>query len=162
MMNCELFLGELEALETNAPKVSTAEGLLLRLTDAAREHATGCGECRAALEDFAETQRALARMEESLAEPGPWFTRRVMNAIAAQEAELEEKLNGFWIGVRRLAPRLVALAGLLLVLGGTWAFQVQRSTRQHGTQGTDGIFESVPNTPANDDVIASVNEVAKP
>ena len=162
MMNCELFLGELEALETNEPKGATAEGLLLRLTDAAREHAMGCGECQAAVVDFAETRSALARMQESLPEPGPWFSRRIMNAIAAQEAELEEKLNGFWTGVRRLAPRLVAFAGLLLVLGGTWAFQVQRSTPQHRTQGTDGIFESVPNTPANDDVIGSVNEVARP
>jgi hypothetical protein len=164
MMNCELFLSELESMESSEPKGVTAEGLLLRLTDAAREHANGCAECREALADFAETRSTLARMEETLPDPGPWFTRRVMNAIAAQEAEIEEKLNGFWIGVRRLAPRLVAFAALLLALGGTWAMQVQRSSQQRGIDlhSADGIFESVPNTPANDDVVASVNEVAKP
>ena len=85
-------------------------------------------------------------MKESLPEAGPWFTTRVMQAIAAQEEEIEERQNGFWTSVRRLAPRLVAFATLLLMLGGTWAFQERRAARANGPQmgPAEGIFEAVP------------------
>ena len=73
---------------------------------------------------------------------------------------MEERQNGFWNGVRRLAPRLVAFATLLLMLGGTWAFQVQRASQARGAvlKPAEGIFESQPSTPANDDVVAIVQE----
>jgi hypothetical protein len=160
-VNCELFLNELEALPVFGAGNTTAEVLRFELPMEAREHATECKQCEAALRDFAETRRALEGMEESLPEPGPWFTCRVMNAIGEQE---EERENGFWTGVRRLAPRLVAFATLVLMLGGTWAFEQQRTARRNGPvmRPVEGIFESVPTTPANDDVIANANEVAKP
>jgi hypothetical protein len=161
-VNCELFLNELEALPVVGAESTTAEMLRFELPTEAREHATVCNQCEAALRDFAETRRALEGMMESLPEPGPWFTSRVMNAIGEQE---EERENGFWTGVRRLAPRLVAFATLVLMLGGTWAFEQQRTARRNGPimrPVEEGIFESVPTTPANDDVIASANEVEKP
>jgi len=163
-VNCEWFRDELEAIPANGPGRASAEELLRRLPESAREHAAGCAECRMALEDFAETRVALEGMVGTLPEPGPWFTRRVMQAVAAQEAELEEKQNGFWIGVRRLAPRMVAFAMLLLMLGGTWAFQVRRTTLAKGQQlaPAEGIFEATP-TAANDDVvIASTHEEKAP
>jgi len=164
-VNCEWFRDELEALPAKGPGVASAEELLRQLPESTRQHAAECTECRMALEDFAETRLALEGMFGTLPEPGPWFTRRVMQAVAAQEAELEEKQNGFWIGVRRLAPRLVAFAMLLLMLGGTWAFQVRRTTLAKGQQfvAAEGIFEATPSTPAYDDVvIASTHEEKAP
>lgn len=163
-VNCEWFLNQLEGLSANALRVTTAEVLLARLPEAARTHASRCAECTAALADFAETRQALSDVSESLPHAGPWFTRRVMQAIAAQEEEIEERQNGFWNSVRRLAPRLVAFASLLLVLGGTWAFQVRRATRDKGPEmrPAEGIFETLPSTLANDDVIASVHEEQRP
>ena len=124
-----------------------------------RSHAAECAECRHAVEDFADTRSALAELE--LPEAGPWFTKRVMNAIAAKENEIEERVNGFWIGVRRLAPKLVAFATLVLMLGGTWAFQEHRahSVSRPAIGPAEGIFENVPSQPANDDIVASVHEV---
>jgi hypothetical protein len=157
-VNCEWFLSELE--DSPLDRISIQE-LLSAMTEGARAHAASCVECAQTLEDFSEIRVLLAPMEKTLPEPGPWFTRRVMNAIGAQEAEMEERVNGFWIGVRRLAPRLVAFATLLLMIGGTWAFQEQRAHRgsQQSSPGVEGIFESSPNIPANDDIVASVNEV---
>lgn len=79
-----------------------------------------------------------------------------MNSIAAQEYETEERQEGFWIGVRRLAPRFVALATLLFMLGGTWAFQERRAANSRALEmgPVEGIFESAPSAPANDDIIA--------
>jgi len=154
VMNCEWFLNALEDLPAGGSISATPEVLLSKLPVGASEHAPHCAECRAALEDFAETRQAFLGSASKGAVPGPWFTARVMNAIASQEHEREERQEGFWIGVRRLAPRLVALATLLLMLGGTWAFQERRAHRALEMGPAEGIFENVPSAPVNDDVIA--------
>jgi hypothetical protein len=156
--NCEEFLNELEALPADAAHGATAEQWLSALTEAAREHAARCADCKSAVQDFAMTRRALERVQENLAEAGPWFTKRVMNAIAAQEAELEERETGFWTSVRRLAPRMVAFATLVLMLGGTWAFEQHRAARELQPTPLEGIFEAAPSAPANDDVVAINHE----
>lgn len=151
-VNCEWFLNQLEEIPAEAR--STLEVCLAKLPPQAREHAAECRNCESALEDFVDTRAALERMEAMLPEPGPWFTSRVMQSIAIQERENEESVEGFWAGVRRLAPRLVAFAMLLLMLGGTWAFEQNRTARENSARSTEGLFQSAPSTPANDDVIA--------
>jgi hypothetical protein len=160
-VNCEWLLSELEALPMDEAIGGTAQVWMLRMPPDVRGHAAECANCRQSLEDFAETRSMLAQMD--LPEAGPWFTRRVMNAIALKEAELEERVDGFWIGVRRLAPRLVAFATLILMLGGTWAFQEHRA-HQSGQQArpAEGIFEATPSVQVNDDIVATANEVQQP
>ncbi|MGB9433409.1 MAG: hypothetical protein WBQ89_14290 [Candidatus Acidiferrum sp.] len=163
-VNCEWFLNELEGFPPDESRGATTEVLRTRLPEEARVHAARCAECGRALEDLAVTRRALEGMEEGFPEAGPWFTRRVMQAIGAREEEIDEKQNGFWSNVRRLAPRLVAFATLLLMLGGTWAFEEHRAARSRGPEmrPSEGIFESLPSTPVNDDVIASAYEERLP
>jgi anti-sigma factor RsiW len=155
-VNCELFLSLLDGLPSDGAPSVTPELLLGQLPQAAREHVSHCTECRAAVADFTQTRELFREFAQQTPEPGPWFTRRVMNSIAAEELELEERQEGFWIGVRRLAPRFVALATLLLMLGGTWAFQERRAANSRALQlgPVEGIFESAPSAPANDDIIA--------
>ncbi len=158
---CEWIIGELEELPSGENAGETAGLLLARLPEAARAHMAKCAECENTLRDFVDTRLALAEMKESLPEAGPWFTTRVMKAIAGQEEEIEERQNGFWTGVRRLAPRIVAFATLLLMLGGTWAFQERRAARANGPElrrPAEGIFETAPTAPVNDDIIASTTE----
>lgn len=158
-VDCESFLNELEELETGGPGVTTSEELLTRIPEAAREHAARCTSCEEALQDFAETRRELARMGEGLPEAGPWFTARVMGAIRVKEQEIEEKREGVWVSVRRLAPQLVAFAAVLLVLGGTWAFELQRSEHARGPEmgPAESLFEGAPSAPMNDDIVASTH-----
>jgi hypothetical protein len=138
---------------TGAVEVNS-QTVLAQMSSAARGHAEVCAECSGAVEDLAETRKALLPMSTPVAEAGPWFAARVMAAIRAKENELEERSNGVWLGVRRLAPRLVALCAVVLVVGTTWAYQVRQEdlARQLALRPAESVFESAP-APLNDDVL---------
>lgn len=158
-MNCKVLLAELEELPVETPEAPAAGEWRRLLSETAREHLARCTGCQAALEDFADTREAMAEMKKGLPEPGPWFAARVMARIRAQENEIEEQVNGVWVNVMRLAPRLAAFAAVLLVLGGTWALQLRRADdARQKTRPAESLFESAPTTPANDDIVATIYE----
>jgi hypothetical protein len=135
--NCRRFLDALEELPLSGGTRKSAEEWRAELPEAEDEHAGRCEVCRTALEEFAETRNALTVV--AVHEPGPWFTARVMAAINARE----EKEDGVWIGVRRLAPRLVAVSALLLVLGGSWALELRKTDGLNGERRSgDMVFDS--------------------
>lgn len=153
---CRSFRDALEELPVKGGAQMSAEEWLTDLPVQDAEHAGGCEACREALEEFAETRQALAGMP--LPEAGPWFTARVMGAIAAREKE--EETDGVWISVRRLAPRLVAASALLLVVGGSWA--VQQTRREVATtngRSGDIVFDSSAAPTWYDDGMGTLNEV---
>ena len=151
---CRRFLEELEGLSTSGAGEATAPSVLAATSSEARGHAEVCAECSGAVDELAETRRALLPMRTPVAEPGPWFAARVMAAIRAKENEQEERSNGVWLGVRRLAPRLVVLCTVLLMVGTTWAVQLRREdlARRLALGSADSVFESV-SAPLNDDVL---------
>jgi len=158
-MSCEVFLADLEEFPVETPGATTAADLRRLLSESAREHLARCTSCQTALEDFADTRKAMTEMKKSLPEPGPWFAARVMARIRAQEKEIEEQVNGVWVNVMRLAPRLAAFAAVLLVLGGTWALELRRADdARQKTRPVEGLFESAPTTPASDDIVATIYE----
>jgi hypothetical protein len=163
-MKCEEFLEKLEELPGEMPGGATAGAWRESLSAEAREHAFRCANCAAALEDFVETRKALGEMKAGLPEPGPWFVSRVMARIRAQEREMEEQANGVWINVMRLGPRLAALAVVALVLGGTWALELRwaAESRQKEIPPVEGLFESAPSAPVNDDIVASTYAERQP
>jgi hypothetical protein len=161
---CQKFLSELEELKLEAGKPATARAVQTELPEMAKQHALRCEGCAVALEDFATTREALLEMK-ALSEPGPWFVTRVMAAIKSAENDIEERKDGVWISVRRLAPRLAAFAALLLVLGGTWAMELRRretAAQRPELRQVEGLFESAPSSPLNDDIVASASEDARP
>jgi hypothetical protein len=155
--NCRRFLDALEELPVNGYTRMTAEEWRAELPEAEEEHAGNCDACSTALEEFAETRNALAGI--TVQEPGPWFTARVMAAINAREKE-EEVRDGVWISVRRQAPRLVALAALLLVLGGSWALEQRKSEGMNTERrGGDMVFDSSVAPTWYDDGLGMMSEV---
>ena len=156
-MNCQQFLDELEGLPSEVNGGATPEKLRAELPEAARQHAGECANCRASLAEFAETRQVLRRLAVAAPEPGPWFVKRVMGAIAARENELEERTTGVWTSVRRLAPRLAALGAVLMMLGGTWAYEQNQAEkiRQQETKPAETLFGAPSSSATNDDVIAS-------
>ena len=155
-LECEAFL---EALEATSPDKGTEA-----LNGRTRGHAEVCADCKAAVEAVSVTRRELARLSEAALDPGPWFTTRVLGAIRAKESEIEEKKNGVWVSVRRLAPRLVAFCTLLLVLGGTWALEVRKAeeARQAEMRPVESLFDGTASTPLNDDVLAVSHQEPHP
>ena len=156
---CQKFREELEATPLGE---STGNGLrvvLEQMSPASREHASACAECCDAAEDLALTRSALRPLGEVSAEPGPWFSARVMAAIAGRQAEMDLR-DGVWISVRRLAPRLVAVSALLLVLASTWTYQLRRTDVAGPPQAasSDTVLEPGGAAPLNDDVLISASE----
>src|SRR6516162_2251513 len=163
-LECEAFLEALEATSPDRGVEATPGVLLGPMNEATRGHAEVCADCKAAVDEMSVTRRELARLSEAGLEPGPWFPARVMGAIRAKEREIEEKKNGVWISVRRLAPRLVAFCTVLLVLGGTWALEVRRAeeARQAEMRPVEGLFETTASTPLNDDILAVSHQEPHP
>jgi hypothetical protein len=151
---CRPFLEELEGVAGSGAGEVKPQTVLAQMSSEARGHAEVCAECSGAVEDLAETRGALLPLSTPVAEAGPWFAARVMAAIRVKENELEERSNGVWLGVRRLAPRLVALCTVLLVVGTTWAVELRREdlARRARLGSAESVFESVP-APMNDDVL---------
>lgn len=152
--DCEQFLDELEGLP---PGKTTAHELLQRMRLESREHAQQCAGCDEAVREVAEARVALQPLIADKVEPGAWFASRIMATIAAKERESEES-NSVWMNVRRLAPRLVAVSALLLMLGGTWAFQLKNVEQSSGMRPAEGLFETAPAAPYNDDLMANATE----
>jgi hypothetical protein len=160
---CGEFHDALEALQLPPDAGPDAEmdrfRVLAQLPIASREHARNCSTCMEAVDDFAAIKNFLLPLTNDFASPapGPWFSARVMNAIAAQEREPDGS-EAVWAGVRKFAPRFAAFSALLLALAGTWAFQVQQ--RDHGgssVRPVESVFEPTPAQPLNDDVMASAS-----
>ncbi len=152
---CERFLESLEMVRLAGNGPNEKEELLMAMPTEVRRHVPGCGSCAEALEDFAETRNMLLSEANraAMVEPGPWFSTKVMNAIAAKENEEEER-EGVWQSVRKLAPRLAAICALVLVLGGTWAVQTSRKMNAGPTmQAGEGLFEPTPTGRLDDDVL---------
>ena len=154
--DCGSFQDALEKLPVKGGARKSAEEWLAELPAENAAHVAACGACREALEEFAETRQALAEIE--LPQAGPWFTARIMAAIAAREKE--EETDGVWNSVRRLAPRLVAVSALLLLVGGSWAVQQTRKDAATADgRGGDVVFDSSATPTWYDDGMGTLNEV---
>ncbi|HUL34873.1 MAG TPA: hypothetical protein VL128_13395 [Candidatus Eisenbacteria bacterium] len=148
--HCESFRDALEGLPVRGGVPLTVEDWRAELPEQSARHAEICEECRIALGEFAETRNALSAMPVRTA--GPWFTARIMAAIAAKERE-DEARDGVWIVVRRFAPRVAALSVLLLIVGGGWSLQQSsKEPARPAHRGGDMVFDSaVPQAPGYDD-----------
>jgi hypothetical protein len=158
---CGVFHDSLEALELSPVMASDHLDILEQLPLGARQHAQACPFCMEAVEEFAAVRTLLRPLASGIAapRPSPWFPSKVMNAIAARQAEETDPRESLWLNVKNLAPRLAAFCALLLVLSGTWALQVRREvqTRQ-SVRPAESLFEPTAAPPINDDVMASAGE----
>lgn len=99
------------------------------LTSPARDHLARCADCHLLAENLSEVRNVLATRQTG-PQPGPFFLKRVMAAIAQREAELDH-LSQTWAAVPRLASRLTVLASLGLLIAAGWLYEQPR--RDTGT-----------------------------
>jgi len=156
--SCRSFARELESLSPDAlPSVPSADPPSF-LSSEARAHAQSCPACSLALSDRIAVSALLHPVAAFAPQPGPWFSARVMSAIAARQNEADQR-DVVWRNVRSLAPRLVAACMLILVVIGGWAYQSHRDTlaRAQATHPYDTIFEQGTDGAYSDDVLASAS-----
>src|SRR5438270_13151001 len=95
------------------------------LSPAQQQHLAACSECRRAADDIVITRTLLRNVPRRAEVSAPWFSARVMAAIAAKESELRQSLDA-WAAVPRLAARLTWLSALALLVASTWLYQLPR------------------------------------
>ncbi len=106
-----------------------------------------------------EVQALLRDLEPRRAEPGPFFSKRVMAAIESREAEITRRSRA-WAAVPTFASRLSAIAVLLLVVAGTWLY----TGRQSSTPPQGGLFEdsaTAASSTTQDEVFVTPAEEAR-
>jgi hypothetical protein len=156
---CGPFHDALEALQLSPESSVDPRYVLAQMPLAARRHAHACPTCMEAVEDFVAVRNLLLPLTSATpSSPDPWFSSKVIQAIVAQEGE-SDRSEAVWASVRSLAPRLAAFSALLLVVAGTWAFQMkQQSQIRQMIRPVETLFEPTPAAPLNDDVMASLGE----
>ena len=107
-----------------------------------------------------EVRMLLRDLEARRVGPSPFFAKRVLAAIEAQEAEIARRSRA-WAVVPTFASRLSAIAALLLVMAGTLLYTGRQSST---TTAQGGIFEdsaAAASSTSQDEVFVSPSEEAR-
>ena len=127
---------------------------LARLPERVRQHIARCSECRTFADELHEVRGVFAA-EDVGPQPSPYFLARVMTAIADRERELESGAQT-WAAVPRLAYRLSILASLVLLIAGTWLYQMPSASTKDGMTAQHWSEGLVEFGPVQDDLLVSV------
>jgi hypothetical protein len=153
---------ECEAVRDALERATSREGregivalgtLLAQLPEQVSQHTLRCSACRTFADELFEVG-GMFDGEEAGAQPGPYFLKRVMTAIAERELELERG-SQTWAAVPRLAYRLSLLASVVLLIAATWVYQMPRVSTSDGMtaqQSSEGLVEFGP---LQDDLLVS-------
>ena len=156
---CGKLLDLLEESAAARPGARSVEELTEALSPAERTHIASCSSCRAAAQDVLATREIFKGVGSATAMARPWFSTRVMSAIAARERELTEAAST-WLAVPKFASRLAAASGALLLMTGTWLYEKPLpapNLQASALAAQESLFEASP--PANqDDVLVPVQE----
>ncbi len=123
-----------------------------------------CKNLRDLLEDSAvgrpeATREIFKGVASHAGEARPWFSTRVMTAIAARERELTEAART-WLAVPKFALRLAVASVALLLLTSTWLYEkpLPASNQQAASLAAqESLFEAPPPT-NQDDVLVPMQE----
>ncbi len=148
---------ELWNILDNADHAIVWQSALAQATPEQQAHAAQCDECRTRLEELGATRELLAPLQPHSGISRPWFTSRVMSAIAAREAELSRAINA-WTIIPKLASRVAWAAGLAILMAVSLFYQ-KPATSQLGTEPSpESLFDNAPSPASHDDVLVSMVE----
>jgi hypothetical protein len=141
------------------PEAARIEELSEKWPAAERNHLATCGHCQKGAQDFLATREIFKGVGSATEIARPWFSTRVMAAIAARERELAEAAST-WLAVPKFASRLALASAALLLLTSTWLYgrplQVL-NPQASSLAAQESLFEAPP--PVNqDDVLVPVQE----
>jgi hypothetical protein len=126
---------------------------------AQRHHVAICEGCQTAAQDILATRGIFKGVSSRARQSRPWFSTRVMAAIAARERELAEAAST-WLAVPKFASRLALASAVLLLLTSTWLYERPLRVPNQQTASLaaqESLFEAPP--PVNqDDVLIPAQE----
>jgi hypothetical protein len=152
--NCRKFRDALEEAAAKPEGAFRFETLIALLPEEQRRHFAACVDCREAADDLVKVNALFNGISGFVSEERPWFSARVMAAIASRERELLERVSA-WTEFPRFASRLTWVAAILLLAGTTWFYEAVVRAPSYAPAGQESIFE-VPQQTTPDDVLVSM------
>jgi negative regulator of sigma E activity len=134
--SCEKFEARLED--------AAERGQQIALSDDLSAHVANCAHCRESLEAVAVSQSLLRSALEPTVAPGPFFTKRVMAVIRAEEARQAAQGSIFWSPLRQLAARVAMTAAVIVMALTVYAFSSRTAFSGVSSAQSDTAYELVP------------------
>jgi predicted anti-sigma-YlaC factor YlaD len=154
--SCEQFEARLE---------DAAElGQQITLTEDLSAHVSECANCREAFEAVALSQSLLRSGLDATVAPGPFFTKRVMAVIRAEEERLAAQTSVFWSPLQHLAARMAMAAGVIVMGLTLYVYTFGHAGAGVTTAQNETSYELVPHQQldpqpqSKDDVLMSLVE----
>ena len=150
----------LEDAAARRPLVASIEEFLKELPEAQRTHFAECESCRESVQDLFVTGELFRRIAPHAEGARPWFSRRVMAAIATRERELALRVSP-WTVVPQFASRLAWVTAIILLAGSTWLYErpAPVAKKQPAAVASPEYLFEAPAPPMNqDDVLISMAE----
>jgi|SRR5882724_8934821 len=139
-------------------------GQQIALTEDLSSHVAGCANCREAFEAIELSQSLLRSGLEATAAPGPFFTKRVIAVIRAEEGRLAAQGSIFWSPLQHLAARMAMAAGVIVMVLTVYVYTFGQTGAGVTTAQNETSYELVPHQQldpqpqSKDDVLMSLVE----
>jgi hypothetical protein len=137
--SCEQF----ELQLADAAELSAERGEQIALSADLAAHVSNCARCSEALEAISVSRSLLHAGFEPTAAPSPFFAKRVMANIRAEENRLAAQGSTFWSPMQHLAARIAMVAGVLVMALTIYAYTFNSSTSVDSTVNVTA-YELVP------------------
>lgn len=150
----------LEEAASCRPHARALEDVLVDAPEGDKQHVQNCRDCKEAVMDFLESRALFRNWNAAGVQGNPFFAKRILAAIAAREAEVEQSTRT-WAVVPKLAARLAAIATLVLLIAGTWVYEgpARKQVNQPVVEPGSQLFEDNSTVPTDrDEVLVSLLE----
>ena len=137
--SCENYELRLE----DAADLASERGEQIALSADLIAHIDSCVHCSEALDAISVSQSLLRSNLEPTAAPSPFFTKRVVAVIRAEEDRLAAQGSTFWTPLQHLAARIAMVAGVLVMGLTIYAYTFSSSTSVDSTVNVTA-YELVP------------------
>jgi len=139
--SCEHYELRLE----NAAELAAERGEQIALTADLSAHVSNCARCSEALEAVSTSRSLLRAGFEPTGAPGPFFAKRVMAVIRAEEERQASQGSIFWSPLQHLAARIAMGAGVIVMLLSVYAYTSHVSSSGVDSAGQNATaYELVP------------------
>ncbi len=138
--SCENFELRLE----DAAELAAERGEQIALSVDLSAHVSSCTHCSESLEAISISRSLLHAGFEPTAAPSPFFTKRVMAVIRAEEQFQTAQGSIFWSPLQHLAARIAVAAGVAVMLLSAYAYTSSVSPVGDSPSINAAAYELVP------------------